>query len=103
MKRVTKKEIVACVSKEISLSKKVANQYFSAFLQEITNQLAQGNSIDITGFGKFVVKERCERKGINPATKESIIIPASKTVKFTPKQGLKSAVNFQEEPEKSES
>ncbi len=97
MKTVTKKDIVAYVSKELSLSQKVTNQYFSAFLQEITNQLAQGNNVDITSFGKFVVKERCEREGINPATKEKITIPASKTVKFTPKRALKLAVNSSQE------
>ena len=97
MKTVTKKDIVTYVSRELSLSQKVANEYFCTFLKEIQDQLAQGNNVDITNFGKFVVKERCEREGINPATKEKITIPASKTVKFTPKRALKVAVNSTKE------
>lgn len=93
MSIVTKKDLIASLAKDLSLPQKTVNQYFSAFLEEITHQLVQGNDVDLANFGKFVVKERCERQGINPTTKERITIPASKTVKFTAKRALKLAVN----------
>lgn len=52
-----------------------------------TEQLIQGK-----GFGKFEVTERSARTGINPATKEKIEIPASKSVKFKPSKALKDQV-----------
>ena len=48
--------------------------------------------VDISGFGKFEVKTRAERVGINPATKEKITVPASKTPGFKASKSLKDAV-----------
>lgn len=45
--------------------------------------------MSISGFGKFVVKDRPERQGRNPATGEAITIAASKNVAFTAAKGLK--------------
>ena len=54
--------------------------------------LVNGNKVDISGFGKFEVKTRAERTGINPATKETIQIPASKAPGFKAAKALKEAV-----------
>lgn len=94
---ITKKDLTSLVAEKLSLSQKVANDYVSTVLQTITEQLAQGNEVVLTGFGKFEVKARLAREGINPATKERMSIPASKTVKFSPKKALKSAVNSSQE------
>lgn len=95
---ITKKDLASLVAKDLSLSQKIAQNYVSTVLQAITDQLAQGNEVVLTGFGKFEVKERLAREGINPATKERMSIPASKTVKFTPKKALKCAVNATKDP-----
>lgn len=60
--------------------------------KSIGNQLKDGKTVDIFGFGKFEVKERSARTGINPATKEKMEIPASNVVKFKPSKHLKSKV-----------
>ena len=62
-------------------------------LQTITKVLSEGDSVEIMGFGKFVVVEREARKGRNPQNGEEIDIPAKNVVKFVPAGALKDAVN----------
>ncbi len=93
MSTVTKKDLISQFAKELSLPVKTSSLYVNTLLDLITKNLVEDNIVDITGFGKFVVKSRGERPGMSPVTKEQIVIPASKTVKFTLKKGLKDAVN----------
>ena len=58
----------------------------------MTAALKDGNKVDITGFGKFEVKTRAAREGINPQTKEKIEIPASKIPGFKASKSLKDEV-----------
>lgn len=60
--------------------------------EEISSSLAEGKDVSINGFGKFEVRQRAARKGINPATKEVIDIPAVKTASFKPSKTLKDAL-----------
>ena len=55
-------------------------------------ELEKGNSVDLSGFGKFVVKEKAAHDGINPATKTKITIAAKKAVAFRPAKALKETV-----------
>jgi len=71
---------------------RVAN-IVNAILDTIANKLADGEAINIVGFGRFFVEERAARTGRNPRTGEEIQIAAAKAVKFTPGQRLKDAVN----------
>lgn len=96
MSTVTKKDLIFQFSKELSLPLKTSSLYVNTVFDLITRNLAEDNVVDLTGFGKFVVKSRGERPGMSPVTKEQIVIPASKTVKFTLKKGLKDAVNSEE-------
>ena len=59
----------------------------------VTKALKKGESVQITGFGTFEVVERAAREGINPRTKETIQIPASKAPVFKAGKSLKDAVN----------
>lgn len=65
----------------------------NTLLTTIVDTLESHETVDIGGFGKFEVKERSERQGINPATGEKITIPASQVVKFKPAKALKDKVN----------
>lgn len=93
MSTVTKKDLISQYAKELSIPQKQAALYFGKAIELIIANLAKDNEVDLTGFGKFTVRSRAERTGINPSTKEPIVIPSSKTVKFSPKKGLKEAVN----------
>ena len=52
-------------------------------------ELAEGEKITISGFGTFEIRERAERQGINPRTREPITIAASKSIVFKPGKALK--------------
>ncbi len=93
-----KKDLISQFSKELSLPLKTSSLYVNTVFDLITRNLVEDNVVDLTGFGKFVVKSRGERPGMSPVTKEQIVIPASKTVKFTLKKGLKDAVNSEDSP-----
>lgn len=58
-----------------------------------TEQLAQGESLRITGLGTFRVIEKMEHECANPRTGERMTVPACKTVKFTATKSLKEALN----------
>ena len=88
----SKKDIVDRVAKQAGLSKKDAEAAVNEVFAEITDTLADGGELSISGFGKFEVKTRAARHGINPLTKEPIEIPESKAPAFKPAKGLKDAV-----------
>ena len=88
----SKKDIVERVADTTGLTKKAAEAAVNEVFAEITETLADGGEISISGFGKFEVKTRAARKGINPATKEEIDIPASKAPAFKAAKTLKDAV-----------
>lgn len=76
-----------------TISKKDVDKIVSCAFEKMIETLSAGDTLEIAGFGKFVVKERKERMGINPMTMEKICIPASKYVKFTSSKSLKDLIN----------
>ena len=74
------------------MSKKDAEAALNASVEAISEALAQGDKIQLIGFGSFEVKERAARVGRNPKTKEEIKIPASKYPVFKAGKALKDRV-----------
>ena len=94
MEKITKKDLAEVLVEKFDLTKKESNEIITALFDEITAQLVKGNVTDITGFGKFVVKERKAREGINPTNpEEKIHIAASKVPGFKAAKALKTAVD----------
>lgn len=60
---------------------------------DIKAELAQGDKVQLIGFGTFEVHDRAERQGMNPRTQQPIDLPATKRVHFSPGKALKAAVN----------
>ncbi len=89
---MTKTELVALVAEKSELTKKDADKAVSAVLESITETLKKGDKISLVGFGTFEVKERGERKGINPKTQEPMTIKASKSPAFKASKALKDAI-----------
>lgn len=87
-----KTELIDKLAKESGNTKAQAERYLTALYSVITAALVAGDNVAIPGIGKFEVKERAERKGRNPSTGESVIIPASKAVTFKATKTLKDAV-----------
>ncbi len=82
--------IVASVD---GLTKKQAGEAMEAVFACITSHLANGDKVQVPGFGNFVTSQRAERQGRNPATGEAITIAASTNVRLKPAKALKDAVN----------
>ncbi len=90
---MNKKELITSVSEISGLTKKQAEDAVHAFLETVKTQVKKGEKISILGFGNFEPKDNKARKGINPATKESIDIKASKSVKFKVGKSFKDTLN----------
>lgn len=86
---MTKADLIDRIAAEANLTKAAAERTLNTFLDAVTEGLAAEGKLMLTGFGTFVVESRKARAGRNPRTGESIIIPASKTVKFRPGKLLK--------------
>lgn len=79
---MNKTELIAKIAEGSGLSKVDAKKALDATIEAITAAMKADEKVAIIGFGTFATSERPERKGINPATKETITIPAKKVVKF---------------------
>ena len=90
---MNKAELVAAVAEKTGLSKKDSEKAVNAAFDTITEALAAGDKVQLVGFGAFEVKERGERIGRNPQTKEEIRIPASRVAGFKVGKALKDAVS----------
>ncbi len=90
---MNKTQLIAAVAEAASISKKDAETAVSAVITSITESLAQGEKVQIAGFGTFEVRERGERTGRDPRTSEKITIPASKAPAFKAGRALKDSVN----------
>lgn len=91
MKKITKKDLAELVVAKLDCTKKDANELINELFDEIANSMKKGDTVDISGFGKFVLKVRKARTGINPATGEKISIKASKAPGFRAAKALKEA------------
>jgi DNA-binding protein HU-beta len=90
---MNKAEVVDQVSERAGMSKKDAQTAVEAILETIEETLARGEDVTFTGFGKFVVRDRAARMGVNPRTKERVEIAATRAPRFSPGSQLKQAVS----------
>ena len=90
---INKAELVAAIAEKTTLSKKNSEKAVNAVIEAIEKALADGEKVQLVGFGTFDVKERQARKGRNPRNGETIMIAASKSVAFAASTSLKTKVN----------
>ena len=86
---MTKTDLIAQVAANTEMSKKSAEQAVNAVFEALGNALKDGDKVTLVGFGTFEVRERAERQGINPRTREPITIAASRSIVFKPGKSLK--------------
>lgn len=87
-----KKDLVKAVSDKTGLKLKESREALEALLEIVTSALSKGDYVLLTGFGKFEVRDRAARAGINPQTLEKIQLPATKVAAFKAGKALKEAV-----------
>jgi integration host factor subunit alpha len=90
---LTKHDIVEQVYNELGFSKHQSIETVEALLELIKASLESGEDVLVSGFGKFCVKKKNERKGRNPATGEDAILPARRVVTFKCSGKLRKTVN----------
>lgn len=88
---MTKVDLVNAVA-EIGLTKKKAAEAVEAVLDGIKDALADGDKVQLIGFGSFSVKKRAAREGRNPRTGKTLKIAAKNVPVFKAGEALKSAV-----------
>ena len=88
-----KTELVAAIAEQSGLSKKDAEKALTATIDTIIKAVAEGDKIQLTGFGTFEQRQRNARTGVDPRTGNSIEIPASKVPAFKAGKGFKEIVN----------
>ena len=99
---MNKAAIVARVARRMGLNKFAAEGAVDTVLEAIAESLAKEEDVRIAGFGTFRTRSRAARQGRNPATGESVRIPASKIPSFKAARGLREAVKRGWKPEVAE-
>jgi integration host factor subunit alpha len=77
---LTKDHLIDAISKENGFQKKQSLEIVETLIELIKSSLASGDGVLISGFGKFCVKAKGERKGRNPATAEDMKLAARRVV-----------------------
>ena len=88
-----KTDLIAVVAEQSGLSKKDVEKAINATIDTIIKAVADGDKIQLTGFGTFEQRQRNARTGVDPRTGNSIEIPASKVPAFKAGKGFKDIVN----------
>lgn len=91
---LTKIEIIESVYEQLDIPKKDCIRIVESLFEIIKNDLGRGEAVMISGFGRWSVRAKKDRKGRNPKTGELLTIHARKVVTFKPSTVLKDAVNL---------
>ena len=81
---MNKTDLINVVAANAELTKIDARKAVDAVLEAVKNEMKIGGKIALVGFGTFSVVEKAAREGLNPQTKQKIMIPAKKVCKFKP-------------------
>jgi len=89
---LTKADFAESLFDELGIDRRKAKDMVELFFEEIKSSLEQGETVKISGFGKFELRDKVSRPGRNPKTGEEIPITARRVVTFRAGQKLKSRV-----------
>ncbi len=92
-KKITFSELVKAFAESHDLTQQKAEDMIRGVFDLVIDDLEKDGKASITSFGSFELKDVAERTGINPQTKEEIVIPAHKKVSFKPFKALEKTVN----------
>jgi len=90
---LTKHDIVEQIQSGLGFPKNQSVQIVETLLEMIKSTLASGDDVLISGFGKFCVRDKKERKGRNPATGEDLMLKPRRVVTFKCSGKLRDKVN----------
>jgi integration host factor subunit alpha len=90
---LTRESLAASIQNQTGMTKNKAMETVGSILEIIKETLATGEDVLISGFGKFQIKEKGERRGRNPATGEDLILRPRRVVTFKVSGKLRKRVN----------
>lgn len=90
---ITRSQLSEAVYQEVGLSRNESAELLESVLEEMSNALARGETVKISSFGSFSVREKGQRIGRNPKTGEEVPIMPRRVLVFRPSQLLKSRIN----------
>lgn len=90
---MTKADIATRIQQELGLTLSESKELLESFLSTMKDVLESGESLKISGFGSFVVKQKKARKGRNPQTCETITLKARRIISFKPSSVLRKNIN----------
>ncbi|MBO08124.1 MAG: integration host factor subunit beta [Acidobacteria bacterium] len=85
---MVKADLVKIIAREARITKVSAESAVNAIIDALKNALAQGERIELRGFGVFEVRPRKRGIGRNPRTGQEIVIPPGKSTRFRPGKNL---------------
>jgi len=91
-KVLTKADLVEAVQGKVGFSKQVTEEIVDDLFEIIKETLVKGESVKVSGFGNFQVREKKARRGRNPRTGAEITISPRRVLSFKPSQVLRRAV-----------
>lgn len=92
-KTVTRADLSEAVYQEVGLSRNESAELVEAVLDEISDNLVEGDNVKISSFGSFIVRSKDGRIGRNPKTGEEVPIEPRRVLVFRPSQVLKNRVS----------
>lgn len=98
MQTVTRVDLAEAVYRRVGLSRKESAVLVEMVLSEITDRLAIGETVKLSSFGSFVVRDKGERIGRNPKTGVEVPILQRRVLVFKPSNVLKALMNGEEPP-----
>ena len=90
---LTKAHLVEAIAEQNGFTRNKSTETVETLLEIIKSSLSSGDDVLISGFGKFCVKEKRERRGRNPATGEDLILAPRRIVTFRCSGKLKEKIN----------
>ena len=90
---LTKADIINAVQVEEGFTKQQSTEIIETLIEIIKSTLESGEDVLISGFGKFCVREKNERKGRNPATGDDLMLSPRKVVTFKCSGKLRNRIN----------
>ncbi|WP_323842291.1 MULTISPECIES: integration host factor subunit alpha [unclassified Moraxella] len=99
MSALTKADMINRLTIRLRITRQDARKIVDKFFEQISQSLAEGKEVKISGFGNFELKDKKSRPGRNPKTGESIPVKARRVVTFKAGQKFRNRVEMQNQGE----
>ena len=90
---ITRAQLSEAVYEEVGLSRNESSDRVEAVLEEMVSALSDGETVKISSFGSFSIRQKSQRMGRNPKTGEEVPILPRKVIIFKPSHVLKNRIN----------